>query len=121
MVEKRRSRRLPAELKLEISSLFQQDNVKVDGIHAPIDIVDVSKNGIGFLSDAVLPLNYYFNADIQLGDEESHLYTVVKIIRSIRKEDGKNIYGCEFVGLAPVLSFIFEEYEEKLKEDGIIQ
>lgn len=116
MNEKRRSKRLPVELVLEISSLFKQDNVQVIEVHAPIEVTNISKTGIGFLTKSVLPLDYYFNAKIVLGDEESALYTVVKIVRS--EAVGKKIfsYGCEFIGMAPVLSYIFDEYEAKLEE-----
>ena len=48
MIEMRREKRWPIELQLEISSLFKQDNVKVENINAPIEVFDVSKAGIGF-------------------------------------------------------------------------
>lgn len=118
MEEKRRSKRLPVDLNLEISALFKQDNVRVSDIHAPIEVVDVSRTGLGFKSQSVLPLNYYFNAKITLGSEDSSLYCVVQIIRQ-RESQGYYIYGCEFVGLAPVLSYIFDEYEKELeKKEG---
>lgn len=113
MIEKRRSKRLPANLQLEISSLFKQDNVKVSEINAPIIVVDISKSGIGFETKAVLPMGYYFNAKLELGSEDSSLYCVVKIIRCVEAEEGFH-YGCEFVGLAPILSYIFDAYEKNL-------
>ena len=42
MIEMRREKRWPIELQLEISSLFKQDNVKVENINAPIEVFDVS-------------------------------------------------------------------------------
>ena len=62
MIEMRREKRWPIELQLEISSLFKQDNVKVENINAPIEVFDVSKAGIGFRTKSVLPIGYYFNA-----------------------------------------------------------
>lgn len=114
MNEKRHSKRLPVDLVLEISSLFKQDNVHVNLNHAPIEVTNISKGGIGFLSKSVLPLDYYFNAKLTLGDEDSILYTVVKIVRSEPAGTSVYSYGCEFVGMAPILSYIFDEYEEKL-------
>ena len=38
MIEMRREKRWPIELQLEISSLFKQDNVKVENINAPIGL-----------------------------------------------------------------------------------
>ena len=38
MIEMRREKRWPVELELEITSLFKQDNVKVEDINAPIEV-----------------------------------------------------------------------------------
>lgn len=119
MVEKRRDKRIPATMTLEISSLFKQDHVLVDNIDAPIQVLNISKGGIGFSTKSVLPLGFYFNACLQLGDEEAKLYCVVKIIRKQQGEGDENIYGCELVGMAPVLGYIFEDYEKKFKEGKI--
>lgn len=116
MIEKRRSKRLSAHLFLDISSLFKQDNVKVENVHAPIEVINVSKNGIGFETESVLPVGYYFNAKLQLGPSDSVLHCVVQIIRCQEVENGKKQYGCEIVGSASVLNFIFDEYEESLSE-----
>lgn len=67
MIEMRREKRWPAKLNLEISNLFKQDHVKVENINAPIEVIDVSKAGIGFRSASVLPMGYYFNARLHFG------------------------------------------------------
>lgn len=113
MEEKRKDKRIKVTMNLEISSLFKQDNVCVRNIDAPIHVVDVSRSGIGFETESDLPMGYYFNACIQLGAEDAKLYCVVKILRSMLLENGQKHYGCSFVGLAPVLSYIFDELEEK--------
>ncbi len=115
MEEKRKSRRVPVDMKLKISNLFKQDNVLIRNIEAPIVVVNMSRTGIGFESRALLPIGYYFNARIDLGNNESSLYTVVQIVR-VEKRDDLVYYGCEFIGLAPVLNFIFDEFEESLRD-----
>lgn len=117
MIEKRRSKRVPIDLKLEISSLFKQDNVRVDNIHAPIEVTDISKNGIRFESESVLPVDYYFNAKLQLGHVDSCLYTVVKILRQEKGDNNNYIYGAEFIGMPSVLMYIFDEYENSIEEE----
>lgn len=89
MIEMRREKRWPIELQLEISSLFKQDNVKVENINAPIEVFDVSKAGIGFRTKSVLPIGYYFNARLVLGDQGT-LNCVVRIIR--QQQDGDREY-----------------------------
>ena len=117
MDEKRRSKRLDVSLNLDISSLFRQDNIRVDHIDAPIEVINISKDGIGFKSKSVLPVEYYFNAKLQLGDKDSTLYSVVKIIRQEPEEDGDFKYGAEFVGMPSVLNYIFDEFEERSLQD----
>ena len=50
MYEQRRSRRMPIRLKLTVSSLFKQDNVQVKDLDAEIEVIDISRTGIGFIS-----------------------------------------------------------------------
>lgn len=114
MEEKRRDKRMKINLYLEISSLFKQDNIYVEQLDAPITVVDISKSGIGFTSTSKLPLGYYFNACLTIGKEDAKLYCVVKIIRNQKHDNNLILYGCEFVGMAPVLSYIFDDYEKTL-------
>ncbi len=118
MQDRRRAKRMPVTLSLDIINLYKQDNVLVSNLHAPIEVVNISKTGIGFESESVLPIGYYFNANINLGNEDT-LHCVVKIVRSQPTEGKKTIYGCEFIGMAAILSYIFDEYDERIssKED----
>lgn len=111
MQDRRQSKRVRVTLDLVVSSLFIQDNDKIS-IDSPIIVKDVSRTGIGFVSKSILPMNYYFNAALNLGDVDSVLYSVVKIIRCEALEDDEYSYGCEFVGMAPVLDYIFDELEQ---------
>ncbi len=112
--EKRKYKRLDVDMTLNISNLFKQDNVTIKNVDAPIHVDNISKSGIGFVSANVLPVGYYFNAKIKLGDDDNSLYTVVRIIRSQCIEGTDEMYyGCEFIGLAPILDFIFDNYEER--------
>ena len=117
MHERRRSKRMRANLTLKVSNLFKQDTISAGELSAPIHVVDVSKHGIGFESKDIIPLDYYFNAKLELGDTNNCLYCVVKIIRCIPSNDGTYLYGCEFVGMAPVLDFIFDNYEQTIEEE----
>lgn len=113
-LDKRRAKRLPIKLDLTISDLFCQDNVKANIDEADIEVFDISTRGIGFYSKSVLPLNFYFNAKIVLGEPDNLVYTVVKIVR-IQKTDTSFIYGCEFVGLPEILHPAFERYEKSIQ------
>lgn len=108
----RREKRWPVNLELEITSLFKQDNVKVENLNAPIEVFDVSKAGIGFKSKSVLPLGYYFNARLVLHENDA-LNCVVRIIRQ-QKEEDEFIYGCEIVGTASIMDYVFNDYAATL-------
>lgn len=116
-MEKRRSKRIPVHLHLEISSLFNQDNGLVTIANTPIEVINISRTGIGFITDSMLPTGFYFNACLQFNGEDSKLYCVVKILRSEFAGGTSTIYGCEFVGMAPVFSFIFDQLEEEYESE----
>lgn len=114
MIEMRREKRWPAKLELEISSLFKQDHVKVENINAPIEVIDISKAGIGFKTKSVLPIGYYFNARLVLAENDA-LNCVVRIIRQQKREDDY-IYGCEIVGTASIMDYVVNDYAASLEK-----
>lgn len=115
MSERRISTRLPVHISLKIESLYRQDHEILDNINESIVVQNISKTGIGFEASHELPLNYYFNAHITI-DEEKHFFGVLKIIRKDLNE-GRYFYGCEFVGLASVLSSYIDEYQKEIEKE----
>ncbi len=114
--ERRRYRRLPIELCLEVDEVFKQDNVIIKDVGASISVFDISRSGIGFLSEADLPIGYYFRGTINLGNGD-FFRVVIQIIRVTAMDGkGKN-YGAEFVGLAPFLADKVDKYEKTLERD----
>lgn len=111
ILEQRRSKRIPVKMELEVSSVFKQNNVHVSNLNAPIEVINVSKNGIGFVSNSVLPIGYYFNSRLEFKNENDSLNCVVQIVRCKKTDDGKTLYGCEFVGMSPVFDYVFEDIE----------
>lgn len=112
MIDRRRYKRLPIELHLEVDEVFKQDYVVIKDLNASVSVFDISKNGIGFISEASLPLGYYFRGRINLGDND-FFHVVIQIIRAHITEN-KKVYGAEFVGLAPFLADKVDKYEKAL-------
>lgn len=83
--EKRRSKRIPITMHLDVSSLFKQDNVHVKNINAPIEITDISRNGIGFVTKSVLPIGFYFNSRLEFEKKNDSLNCVVQIVQKKTK------------------------------------
>ncbi|MDF2821014.1 MAG: PilZ protein [Clostridiales bacterium] len=117
MQDRRRYRRIPIGLTLEVDKLYKQDSMQLVGLKLEIEVVNISKTGIGFVSTQDIPLDYYFNARIDFGDDE-FFYTVLKIVRREALEDDVKLYGCEFVGLAQFLANKVDQYEQKLKTNS---
>lgn len=109
MDERRKAKRIDFKLHLVVDSLYKQDHVELKNIESEIEILDISRSGIGFVSEADMPMDFYFNAHIVL-DEDKRFFGVLKIIRKTDLEDGFN-YGCEFIGLADILSNVIDEYD----------
>lgn len=114
MNEKRKHKRIPLKLELSVSSLFKQDFETIPNIDTNLEVKNISKSGIGFESTNELPLDYYFDARIQLTEEQFFL-AIVKIVR-VEKIDEMYLIGCEFVGLADMLSQKIDMYEAKFEE-----
>lgn len=113
MEERRKYERLPLKLELTISSLFKQDYELIPDMNESIEIKNISRAGIGFVCVNELPLNYYFDAKVQLTPDK-YFYSVLKIIRIEKLEQGYFV-GCEFVGLADILSMKVDLYGEEIK------
>lgn len=110
-MERRKEKRFPFEISLTIEELYKQDNVKIEDLNEVFKVVDLSKAGVGFVCEHELPLEFYFNAKITI-NETKHFYTVAKIIRKEADADAVYHYGCEFVGLADILTNIIDDLEE---------
>lgn len=100
--EKRRAPRTDINIKLTIESLYKTRDEIIDGLDEEIVVHNISKTGLGFEAIHDLPLGYHFNASIVI-DDKHHFYSVLKIVRKEAIEDGFN-FGCEFIGLADILS-----------------
>lgn len=114
MQEKRKFNRLPIKLKLEVSNLFKQDGVNIDSLDTEIEVFDISKAGIGFMSETKLPVDYYFNATLEFENTDEIILSVVKILYVTPIGDSGYRYGCEFVGLPSMYDHIFDDYAKTL-------
>lgn len=118
MQEKRKYKRLPIHLTLEVSEVFKQDNEVIKDLNAEVEVFDISKAGIGFTTATYIPEGYYFNATILFEVSDQKILTVVKILHRAEAQDGLYRYGCEFTGLAGIFDTVFEEYEKSITEDN---
>lgn len=113
MGDKRRSERIPFKGSLHIDELYNQEKVFDEIKTLDVEFFDISKFGVGFTCDQEVPLDCYFNARIELGNDHG-FYAVLKVIR-VFEDQGQRKYGCEFVGLADILAEYIDEYAGEIK------
>jgi len=115
MLEKRRSKRAPMNMELDIESLYKSGDGEVIRFEENVSVINISNLGMGFICSKELPLNNFFNAKVTI-DDERKFYCVLKVIRS-QKRDGDYDIGCEFVGLASILGGYIDEFVEETDEE----
>lgn len=104
MDEKRKAKRIPLEANLAIN--------RVDGGKSelvPIQILDVSKSGMGFECARELEMNSVYAIELVLWTKEK-INTFINIIRSDKK-GGSNVYGATFVGITEADSCKIDIYD----------
>lgn len=116
MKEKRRDKRLELGMKLSISDLYKEDTNSITDISSPIEVTDISAKGIGFISECVLPIGYYFIANLELARDLPQIITDVRIVRSSALDMERYQYGCEFVSISPRVKKMLEEFEVRINE-----
>lgn len=92
MEEKRKAKRIPLEANLAMNRI---DGGK--GEIVPIQILDVSKSGLGFECARELEMGSVYDIELVLWTKEK-INTFITIIRRDTKGN-KTVYGATFVGL----------------------
>lgn len=118
MDEKRNSRRLDLDVTVELERIDDTHGVTtLKLIH--VDIIDLSKSGIGFVAKQKLEIGSFYNTKLQIWTKET-IEAVIEIVRCVEK-DGVYHYGAKFIGMieSDALKIdiyqIFYEYNENMK------
>ena len=114
MEERRTDKRVPIGIKLSISNLYKEDTNTIMDLDLNVEVVDISSKGIGFVSRCILPVGYYFIANIELSPELPQIITDVRVIRSAAIDKEQYRYGCEFVSISPSVGKMLDEFSEGL-------
>ena len=103
MEERRKSPRLELESKLIIKRLDGQESEQLS-----IDIIDVSKTGVGFNCDTALTIGAVYAAFLTIWTKEV-IHAFIEVVR-IEKIGSKFVYGGIFVGMPEMDSQRIEVY-----------
>lgn len=104
MEERRRNNRLELDSKLILKRLDGGKNQEVN-----IEVVDVSKTGVGFTSTTALNIGEVYEGYLTIWTKEV-LHAFMEIVR-IEKRDNVFVYGSIFVGMSEMDAARISVYE----------
>lgn len=107
MEEKRRDRRMSLSAKLLIKNM---NDDSVDAEELEIEVHDVSKTGVGFISNAPLSIGAVYEAHLKIWTDEV-IHAFLKVVRIEQTEEEKYICGTIFAGLPEISAKRIEVYE----------
>ena len=112
MEERRRANRRKLVSKLVVKRLDRSEEEEVE-----IEIVDVSKSGIGFRCEQLLGIGSVYEGFLRIWTQEV-IHAFLEIVRIEKKEDGFH-YGAIFIGMPASDASRIEVYDtvESLKQD----
>ena len=100
MQERRKSNRMKIDVSIKLNSVKNSatDTSVLNKESFTVDLVNLSKDGIGFTSTEKLELNTFYD-------------TIIEIVRMENYGDGPTLYGCRFVGIMPSDQLKIQIYE----------
>ncbi len=114
-VERRRFKRMGLDINLYMTRV---DEANAPGI--PIEILDISRAGIGFISKSEITNGAIYKADIRIWTGDT-ITAFINVVRVSHDERG-TVYGGIFVGM-PESDWVricvyeeFQDHEEKMKD-----
>ena len=112
MSERRKGNRTNLETSVVLNRIDEKEDEEI-----MIDIIDVSKSGLGFSSDATLQIGSVYESYLQIWTKEL-IHAYLRITR-IEQKDGHFEYGATFVGMPEMDSARINNYgiiEQTVKE-----
>lgn len=91
-VERRKEKRNDLSVRLLMKRLASKEPQAV-----PIEVLDISKAGIGFICTENLEKGSVYEADVTIWTGDS-IHAFIEIVR-VNQQEGGNIYGGIFVGM----------------------
>lgn len=111
--EKRFDKRIPIGMALSISDLYKDGVDAIVDLESAIQVTDISSRGIGFISKCILPIGYYFIADIEVSRDLPQIITDVRVVRSSAIDMENYHYGAEFVSVSPSVKKMLAKFDQE--------
>ena len=108
MEEKRKHKRLDLDVPVELERLDEDGITTLKYMH--VDVTDISRSGVGFISGKKLEIGSYYDAKIQIWTKEV-VDAVIEIVRQEERPDGKYKYGATFIGMTDTDALKIDIYQ----------
>lgn len=105
MEERRKNKRMELSSKLLIKRLDAEGATR----EVDIDVVDVSKTGVGFLCSEALEIGAVYEAFLTIWTKEV-IHSFIEIVRIEKREDNRFTYGSIFIGMTETEASRIETY-----------
>ncbi len=107
MEEKRNGRRMSLSARLIIKNM-NDDSAKEE--EAEIEVLDVSKSGVGFICDTPLSIGAVYETFLKIWTDET-IHAFLKVVRIEQTEDERYVCGTIFIGLPEMNAARIEVYD----------
>ncbi len=115
MDEKRSAKRLDLDVVIELSRIDDDNDVTTVKM-ARVEVVDLSRNGIGFTTKQELKIGSFYNTKIQIWTKDI-IEAIIKVVRC-KEEDGLYHYGASFVGMIDKDALKIDVYQMFFASEG---
>lgn len=115
MEEKRKAQRLDLDVNIELSRIDSGNDITTIKM-ARVNVVDLSRNGIGFTTRQELSLDGFYNTKIQIWTKDI-IEAIIKVVRCT-KEDDVYHYGASFIGMIDKDALKIDVYQMFFATEG---
>ena len=116
MDEKRNAKRLDLDVVIELSRIDGDDGITTVKM-ARVDVVDLSRSGIGFVAKQKFEVGSFYNTKVQIWTKDI-IEAIIKIVRCKEEENGDYHYGATFVGMIDKDALKIDVYQMFFATEG---
>ncbi len=117
MIEKRNSTRMSLSARLLIKNMNEGSEKEEEAV---IEVLDVSKTGVGFICDVPLSIGAVYETFLKIWSDDI-IHAFLKVVRIEQTEEERYVCGTIFIGLPEMNAKRIEVYDllRRMEEGGL--
>lgn len=108
--EKRSAKRMEIDVRIRLSELYNSESDVSRKEELDVEVVNISKHGMAFISRENLNVNSFYDAKMVLWTKEK-VDSIIEIVRKEKIDDNQFLYGCKFIGMVAADMIKIQIYE----------